>query len=325
MKKLYLLALLMMWFTVALPTIQAADDDLDALMNELEGDSDTTSGDEETTWDDELTDDELTDDELTDDELTGDDELDDEETTWTDELETEQVKVEEKNVSSNSITLTVTPVEWYDNYKVYYTEDGESNVWEQELQTQDGEATDVTLTDLDPSTTYNIVVKAFDEDGNPIESTTSEQITVTTSEQEEQHQAASDNILYNPTVKAYNDKIVVTYKPGLDVKKVQISLSEDGNTFKPVAVVDATTTTYTIPVEKSGKKYVKLVPVAEDGTLGVCKVWTTNVDFVTADIPAPKKEAPKHIGKPKTGPETYLLAILAVFAYVLYARRKMKA
>jgi hypothetical protein len=51
------------------------------------------------------------------------------------------------------------------------------------------------------------------------------------------------------------------------VKKVQISISEDGKTFKPVATIDATQTSYTIHTETTGKKFVKLVPIAEDGTL----------------------------------------------------------
>ena len=299
MKKLSLMIMLLMWFNVVAPIVHAADsdmDDLEALMWELDdgGTMDEDTGDTENTDED---------------------------------MSNEQVSIDVNDTTTTSIKLVLHPIEGYTTYKVYFNKEGDTNIWEKEITDDTGSDIDVELTDLEPGTTYELIAKAFDDDGNPIESTASDSVTATTKEETEepQHQAPADNVIYNPTVKTYEDKIVVTYKPGMDVKKVQISISDDGNVFKPVAVVDATTTTYTIPVEKSGKKYVKLVPVAEDGTLGVCKVWTTNVDFVTADIPAPKKEAPKHIGKPKTGPETYLLAILAVFAYVLYARRKMKA
>jgi hypothetical protein len=52
----------------------------------------------------------------------------------------------------------------------------------------------------------------------------------------------------------------------VDVKKVQISVSEDGKVFKPAATVDSTTKSYTINADKTGKKYIKLVPIANDGT-----------------------------------------------------------
>ena len=305
MKKLSLMIMLLMWFNIIAPAVQAADDemaDLEALMGALEEDTgDTTEEDtgdtmeEDTTEEDDMMEDDTTED---------------------------KVVIEATSVSENSATLLLHPVDGYTTYKVYYNKEGDDNVAEKEVVTEEGNqgTEEVELTGLEPATTYTIVAKAFDEEGNPIESTTSDPITVRTNEAT--HQAPADNVIYNPTVKAYDDKIVVSYKPGMDVKKIQISISEDGNTFKPVAVVDSTTTTYTIPVDKAGKKYVKLVPVAEDGTLWVCKIGATDVQFVTAEVPAPTKEAEKNVGKPKTGPETYLLVIFAVLAYVVYARRK---
>ena len=108
------------------------------------------------------------------------------------------------------------------------------------------------------------------------------------------------------------------------MKKVQISISEDGKTFKPVATIDATQTSYTIHTETTGKKFIKLVPIAEDGTLWVCKIGATDVQFITADAEA-KKPAEKNIWKPKTGPETYVLFIIALLAATAYLWRKQQA
>lgn len=304
----------LMWFNmISSGVFAAADDDADmAALQALLNEEDTGDTAAEDTTDTEDT--------------TGtEDALDTEDTTGTEDTATEEKVVLE--VSSNptdSVTLLLHPVDGYNTYKVYYNKEGDDNVNEKEVIYTGAGVTSVELKDLEPNTTYIAVAKAFDEDGNPIESTTSDPVTFTT-QAAPQHAAPADNVIYNPTVKVYDDKIVVTYKPGMDVKKIQISVSEDGQTFKPVAVVDASTTTYTIPVSTPGKKYIKLVPVAEDGTLWVCKIWATDVQFVTAEVKKPTKTAEKNVGKAKTGPETYFLIILAVLAYVVYARRKMKA
>ncbi len=263
----------------------------------------------------------------------------DESTTWNsgeqttqdqDNQSIEKVKISETSVSSNEIDLLIEKDGDYTSYKVYYGKEGSDDINEKEV-TIDGEGTTgVVLTDLEPNTTYTITAKAFDEEGNPVEGTTSDPLTITTkaAEQNEstdqnQHAAPSDNVIYNPAIKTTSGSIVITYKPGADVKKVQISMSEDGKTFKPVAVVDSSVTKYTIKTTKAGEKFIKLVPVADDGTLWVCKIGTTDVKFIKTNV-GPKAPV-KKIGKAKTGPELYLLAILAVFAYVLYARRKLKA
>ena len=226
-------------------------------------------------------------------------------------------------VADTAVTLSLTPIDGYTTYKIYYNKDGDSNVNEKLVEYDWQEPTEVDITGLEPNTEYTFIAKAFDNDGNPVESTASEPVNVKTAEPK--HAAPADNVIYNPTIKAYEDKIVITYKPGLDVKTVQISMSDDGQTFKPVARVDAKTTSYTIPVEKSGTKYVKLVPIADDGTTWVCKIWSTEVSVLKAVVKKPTKTAEKNVGKAKTGPETYFLIILAVLAYVVYARRKIKA
>ena len=264
----------------------------------------------------------------------------DESTTWNsgeqttqdqDNQSIEKVKISETSVSSNEIDLLIEKDGDYTSYKVYYGKEGSDDINEKEVNLNEDEtSTWVVLTDLEPNTTYTITAKAFDEEGNPVEWTTSDPLTITTkaAEQNEttdqnQHAAPSDNVIYNPTIKTTSGTIVITYRPGADVKKVQISMSEDGKTFKPVAVVDSSVTKYTIKTTKPGEKFIKLVPVADDGTLWVCKIGTTDVKFIKTNV-GPKAPVEK-IGKEKTGPELYLLAILAVFAYILYARRKLKA
>jgi hypothetical protein len=64
-----------------------------------------------------------------------------------------------------------------------------------------------------------------------------------------------------------------------------------------------------------------LVPIAEDGTLGTCKIGATDVPFVTAKV-EPKQKAQNNMGKPKTGPELYLLIIIAILAAGAYSYRK---
>ena len=220
------------------------------------------------------------------------------------------------------VNLLLTPVDGYTNYKVYYSKDGDNELSEQDLiYTWAGEA-DVTITGLNAETKYNFVAKAFDNNGNPVESTTSDSLAVITKTQK--HAAPADNVINNPVVKVNWNKIIVSYKPGVDVKKVQISISEDGKTFKPVSTVDSSVKSYTITSKTTGKKYIKIVPIAEDGTLWVCKVWATEVPFVTAKV-EPKKVAKKVMWKPKTGPETYILVILAILAYFAYAIKKERA
>ena len=273
MKKLSLLIMLLMWSAITLNTISyAADDDLSDLEWLLDGENTWSNTDEnmDTNTDENMN-----------------------------ENTDEQVWLELSWVTSNSINLTLKTIDGYTDYKVYYTKEWDDNVWEKEVTTNWESEVNVELTWLEPATSYSIVAKAFDEDGNPIESTASDALRVTTNEVEKKHEAPADNVIYNPTVKTYNDKIVITYKPGVDVKKIQISMSEDAKTWKPVAVVDNTTTEYTIKTEKPGTKYIKLVPVAEDGTLWVCKIGTTDVKFLTAKQPT-KKEVVKKIGKPKT-------------------------
>jgi len=269
------------------------------------------------------------------------DELDELDSLWLDEVtdgtgsntdsnnqEVEKVKIEKTSVTSNEIDLLLSKDGDYTSYKVYYGKDG-SDLSEKEVNIDGEGTTGVVLDNLEANTTYTITAKAFDEEGNPVEGTTSDPLTVTTKEAEQttteqnQHAAPSDNVIYNPTIKTTSGSIVVTYKPGADVKKVQISMSEDGKTFKPVAVVDSSVTKYTIKTTKAGEKFIKLVPVADDGTLWVCKIGTTDVKFIKTNV-GPKAPV-KKIGKAKTGPELYLLVIFAVFAYVIYARRKLKA
>ena len=269
--------------------------------------------------------------------------LDELDSLWNDEVDTasstgnqddqtvEKVKITETAVKSNEIDLNLEKDGDYTSYKVYFGKEGSDDLNEKDINLNDGKtSTGVVLDNLEANTNYTITAKAFDEEWNPVEGTTSDPLTVTTKAAEQttttdqnQHAAPSDNVIYNPTIKTTSGSIVVTYKPGVDVKKVQISMSEDGKTFKPVAVVDSSVTKYTIKTTKAGEKFIKLVPVADDGTLWVCKIGTTDVKFIKTNV-GPKAPV-KKIGKAKTGPELYLLAILAVFAYVLYARRKLKA
>ena len=312
MKKLALMVILLMGFNTLVPisNVFAADDTdedmaaLESLMNS--DDSDNVDTNEADTNEADTNTDEQAD--------SNEDDNNENEKVWL-ELSGE--------VADTAVTLSLTPIDGYTTYKIYYNKDGDSNVNEKLVEYDWQEPTEVDITGLEPNTEYTFIAKAFDNDGNPVESTASEPVNVKTAESK--HAAPADNVIYNPTIKTYEDKIVITYKPGLDVKTIQISMSDDGQTFKPVARVDAQTTSYTIPVEKPGTKYIKLVPIAEDGTTWICKIWATEVNVLKAGPEEPKKTAEKKVGEPKTGPETYFLVILAILAYVVYARRKMKA
>lgn len=227
------------------------------------------------------------------------------------------------SVTSDSVTVEFKPLDNYYTYKVYYAPVGDNNFMEKDVTVEDTtKPVDVTISGLQPDTEYQFVVKAFDDDGNPIESTTSDSITVKTASV--QHPAPTDNVIYNPVVKVQWNKINISWKAGADVDKVQISISEDGKTFKTIATVPGTQGKYTLDAKTTGKKYIKLVPIAKDGTLGVCKVGIAEVPYLTATV-APKKTAQKKIGHAKTGPETYLLFILAIIIALGFVYRKSKA
>ena len=223
-------------------------------------------------------------------------------------------------VTTNSVSLTFKKLDAYSNYKIYYSKSSEENLSEKDITAEDGqENVDVTIDNLESNTGYQFIAKAFDNNANPVAATVSDPIDVTTAEV---HNAPSDNIIHNPLVKVDGTNITISYKPWVDVSKVQISLSEDAKTFKPLTTIDATQTSYTFTAKSTWKKYIKIVPIAQDGTIWVCKVWETNVDNNTFTAIVKPKNTQKKIWKPKTGPEMYLLIILAIFAYVVYALRK---
>lgn len=328
MKKITLLSLIMLAISGTLVHVYAADDldDLDALLNDMSSD---TGSSQDNTGNSTQENNNTTTEENT--ETT-------QETEWANE---EEDKSTEENadttdqkvgkiqlqltgeVTDSSVTLTFDKVGDYTNYKIYYAPENDDNLAEKDVTLNDGQTkATVTIDWLTPNTKYKFIAKAFDDDGNPVEATTSDPIYVTTKEQ--MHQAPSDNVIYNPVVKVEWNKIIITWKAGADVDKVQISISNDGKIFKPVATVDGKAGKYVINAKTTGKKYIKLVPIASDGTLGVCKVGTTNVQFVTANV-QPKKEATKKIWHPKTGPETYLLFILALIVALGYVYRKRNA
>ena len=309
MKKISLLALLMLILSSGIALVHADDDlsDLDALLNDVSTDTGSTADTGTQTQQDTWTVQENTTDQ------TGDNQ----------QVEKIQLQLTGQ-VTTGSVTLTFNKVGDYTNYKIYYAPEGDDNLQEKEVTLEDGQdQATVTVDGLMPNTKYKFIAKAFDDDGNPVESTTSDPVYATT-KAEETHPAPSDNVIYNPVVKVEGNKIIITWKAGADVDKVQISMSDDGKIFKPVATVDGKTGKYTIDAKTTGKKYIKLVPIASDGTLWVCKVGATNVQFVTANV-QPKKEAAKKIWHPKTGPETYLLVLLALIVAAGYVYRKRTA
>ena len=313
MKKITLVTM-MLFGLVSMGFVHAADDldDLDSLLNDpalLEDTGSTTNTTEDTTQEDTTQEDTT------------------EENTTAPEA-TKLVLIQTGSVTSDSVTLQFQPEQNYTHYKIYYAPEGDENFQEKDITVDDTTQHTVTIDGLNPDTTYQFVVKAFDNNGNPVEATTSDPITVKTNKPAETkdttHAAPSDNVIYNPVIKVEGNKINITWKAGADVDKVQISMSEDGKTFKPVATVAGSAGTYTIDAKTTGKKYIKLVPIAKDGTLGVCKVGSADVPYLTANV-QPKKEAQKKIGHAKTGPETYVLFIIALLAATAYLWRKQQA
>ena len=224
------------------------------------------------------------------------------------------------DVTVNSVSLTFKKLDAYSNYKIYYSKSSEENLSEKDIIAEDGqENVEVTIDNLEPNTEYQFIAKAFDDNGNPVAATASDPVDVTT---EQVHNAPSDNIIHDPVIKVDGSKITISYKPWVDVAKVQISLSEDAKTFKPLTTVDTSQTSYTFTAKSTWKKYIKIVPIAQDGTIWVCKVWKTTVDNNTFTATVKPNNTQKKIWEPKTGPEMYLLIILAIFAYVVYALRK---
>ena len=314
MKRISLLLLLILLNSFAILTFAHADDldDLDALLNDVS--TDTGSIQQNTGTNQQNTQTDTTPEAET---ITG---TNTQTTTGENEQAVEKIQLQlTGDVSADSVKLTFNKVGDYTDYKIYYAPEGDDNLQEKEV-TLTGDTAVVAITGLNSNTKYKFIAKAFDQDGNPVEATTSDPLYVTTAEKV--HAAPADNVIYNPVIKVQGHEIIITWQAGADAQKVQISMSEDGKIFKPVATVDAKTGKYTIDAKTTGKKYIKLLPIASDGTLGVCKVGATEVAFVTANV-QPKKEATKKIWHPRTGPETYLLIFLAlaIAAGYVYKRR----
>ncbi len=221
----------------------------------------------------------------------------------------------------DTVNIVFEKLDNYSEYKVYYSKSSEEDLSEEQITAEDGmDEIEVSISNLESNTEYQFIAKAFDNTGNPISSTESEPLNVTT---KQSHQAAEDNVIYNPIVEVDWTKIHISYEPWVDVEKVQISYSEDGQTFKPETTLDASETSYTFQPENTWKTYIKIVPVSEDWTLWVCKVGETNVEnnTFTANV-EPKEETEEKMWEPETGPELFLLVIVAVLAYSLYALRK---
>lgn len=230
----------------------------------------------------------------------------------------------------DTVTLTFKKIPGYSNYKIYYAKVDE-NITEEEISNldysekqviaeDDKENVEVTIDQLEENQRYQFLVKAFDNTGTPIFSTQSEFLYVTT---KQAHKAPEDNIIYDPVVKVDGTKVNISYKPWVDVRRVKISVSEDGQTFRPKDTIDASQTSYSFSPENTWKIYIKIVPVAEDGTFWVCKVGEVNVkdNIFTANV-EPKKETQEKMWEPETGPELYFLVIIAILAYAVYALRK---
>ncbi len=290
MKKLSISLMLLLIAIVGVNTYADSLSDLNALLN------DTSTGAIATTWDTTAT-------------------------TWDTTATISKVVLSSTGTTESWINLLLKPVDWYTSYKIYYSQSWNNELSEKDLIytwiTQDF----VSITGLNADTKYSFVAKAFDNNWNPVEATTSNTLIVTT--KAKQHGAPADNIIYNPVVKVKWSKIIISYRPGVDVDKVQISISENGKTFKPVATVNSSVKSYTIISKKTGKKYIKIVPIAKDGTLWVCKIWVTQIPFVTAKV-EPKKIAKKVMWRPQTGPETYILVVLAILVYIVYAIKKQR-
>jgi len=238
---------------------------------------------------------------------------------------------------ANSVTLTFKKIGAYSNYKIYYSKTSDSNLLEQEITSEpDKDNVDVTINNLEPNMEYQFIGKAFNKDGEPIAATESDPLlyTNTISEPVNQvHNAYVDNVIHEPVIKVEGSKITISYKPWVDVSQVQISMSDDWQIFKPITSIEASQTSYTFTPELSWdvnnttwtwsvnqptwKKYIKIVPISKDGTVWICKVGETIIpDNIIA------VESKKDMWKPKTWPEMYLLVILAIFTYIVYALRK---
>lgn len=326
MKKLSLIMALLFWFSLLTNTYADDLQDLADLLNSEAWATTTDTNNEADAADTANTETEAAD--------TADTATDDSSSTqeWSTVVDDKIVLSLTWDVKTNAVSLTFKKLADYAEYKVYYSKVSDTELSEKTVSADASEEDLVVEIDwLEADTNYQFVAKAFDLDSNPIASTESESLEVTTAkeavaapaavetQEDASHPAATDNIIYNPVIKSSDNKIDISYKLGTDVRKVQIAISEDAKTFTPVTTLPASTTSYSIPLEKAWKKYIKLVPIDAEGELWVCKIWKSIVkDHV---IPVTHEE----IGKPKTWPAMYLLFALAIAAYSAYAIRRARA
>jgi len=99
----------------------------------------------------------------------------------------------------------------YANYKIYYSKNSEDNLLEKQVSAENSqENITVTINGLESDTDYQFIAKAFDNNGDPVATTESDPLDITT---EQVHNAPSDNIIHNPVVKVDGSKITISYEP----------------------------------------------------------------------------------------------------------------
>ena len=263
--------------------------------------------------------------------ITGDEINIDELEEWEEIDETIQLRV--KDVKENEATLEFDVLPGYTDYKVFYSQKSIAEAQPEEIlettTTVDelAETGSVTISGLEPNSTYYAVIVALTNDWEKYDASMSEEVTINTqwptidnidtnieNNIDNNHWVAKDVTLSDIKFEIKNKEVTATFTPWLDTKKVLVYVSDDPTNFvNKVWEVDAMSGSYTFMVDNYWTKYVKLVPVDE--------MW------IAWEVSEPQKivvtDPSTRMWTPKTGPELYMLVVVAILAYVgyIYKRR----
>ena len=235
-------------------------------------------------------------------------------------FEDTKINVVVDTTTENSVDLVFDKVEDYTDYKVLYAktplfEAPIEEVLETTATVEEG-ATQwtVTVENLDPQTNYYFVVVAMDDTGLRNDDTQSEETTVFT-ENVAFGAGSTENFIIDVDHEVNNLSADVTFTAGKDVVTVWVYVSDTEEFSDEKVEIDATTGVYTLDSADYGTKYVRLLPINNEGI-----AWDpSDVEVIVFEEPAVS------MGTPETGPALYLAVLFALFASMAYVVRRRKA
>lgn len=233
-------------------------------------------------------------------------------------FEDTKINVVVGTTTETSVELSFDKIEDYSDYKILYAKTPlfEAPI-EEVLETtttieEDATEGTVTIEGLEPQTNYYFVVVAMDDSGLRNDDTQSEEITVFTENMV--GSASTENMIIDVDHEVNNLSADVTFTAGKDVVTVWVYVSDTEEFSEEKVEIDATSGVYSFNAADYGTKYVRLLPIDNEGI-----AWDpSDIEVIVFEEPAVS------MGTPETGPALYLAVLFALFgsmAYIAVRRR----